>query len=91
MWFTVGKLGEKKRGCTGGSGSGPLRAVGSEDEGVVARVSEVAAVDAVPRRRVPIAKSLLSVDVVEGWRQKEAELFVVVLIVFDSIVHTRSE
>ena len=50
------KLGEK-RGCAGGSGDGPVPAVGSEEEHAVARAvgSEVAAA---PRRRVAIAKRL---------------------------------
>jgi hypothetical protein len=55
----AGKLREK-RGCVGGFGGGLVRAVGSKEEHVVARTvgNEVAAVDAVPRRRFSIAKCL---------------------------------
>lgn len=51
------KLGEK-RSWVGGSGGGPLRALRSEEEGHVERATEVAAVEAVPRRRIAIAKCL---------------------------------
>lgn len=50
----------EKRGCVGGFGGGLVRVVGSKEERVVARAvgSEVATVDAVPRRRFSIAKCL---------------------------------